>query len=287
MSIFDEAQSRLSNKRFERLQVAKQKQKMDAQKYPYATYQGKDPSDGTDIVQVGANEPVSGFRLISNAPMAIGDQVALRKNNQGGLQRVDDKNRVITATQIQETFERFRVDFSFGYAVTGGGGFTLTTTIQYSYNTVTGKVTPIGNPSDPIIVNSPNTGNLGYTAQASAQSLIATVNLVDPTDSFTLYTNSAELITVIPNPNSVLATRVLRKVAGGAFTGDYDDPLCPFTYDAFINDIEIENTDNQQVTVTIDPESIFIFAQKSDFFNTGSSTPYDSYNLLARWRFII
>lgn len=100
MSIFDEAQARLSNKRFERLQTAKQKQKLDTQKYPYATYQGKDPNDGTDIVQVGANEPVSGFRLISNAPMAIGDRVALRKNNQGGLQRVDDRNVSISNNNL-------------------------------------------------------------------------------------------------------------------------------------------------------------------------------------------
>lgn len=94
MSIFDEAQSRLDRKRYDRLKAIKAKAKLDAQKYPYATYQGKDPIDGTDIVQSGANEPVSGFKLISNAPMAIGDRVALRKNNQGGLQRVDDINRV-------------------------------------------------------------------------------------------------------------------------------------------------------------------------------------------------
>lgn len=93
--LFDEAQNRMQAKRGDRLRDAKKKAELDAIKNPYATYQGRDSVDGTDIVQVGANEPVSGFKLISNAPMAIGDRVALRKNNQGGLQRVDDRNRVI------------------------------------------------------------------------------------------------------------------------------------------------------------------------------------------------
>jgi hypothetical protein len=100
MSIFEEAQYKMQIKRLDRLRDAKKKAELDAIKNPFATYQGRDPVDGTDIVQIGANEPVSGFKLISNAPMAIGDRVALRKNNQGGLQRVDDRNRV-TEQQTQ------------------------------------------------------------------------------------------------------------------------------------------------------------------------------------------
>ena len=58
-----------------------------------AIYRGKDPIDGTDIIQVGANEPVSGYRLISNNPISIGDRVYIRPSKQGfGLQRVDAPN---------------------------------------------------------------------------------------------------------------------------------------------------------------------------------------------------
>jgi hypothetical protein len=103
MSLFDRALSKQQTKRFDRLKEVKKKAKLDAQKYPYATYQGKDPVDGTDIVQTGANEATSGFRLISNSPMGVGDRVALRKNNQGGLQRVDDINRVVNQEEEDDS----------------------------------------------------------------------------------------------------------------------------------------------------------------------------------------
>jgi hypothetical protein len=106
MSIFEKAKARLNSKRYERLKSLKKKAKIESQKYPYATYQGKDPIDGTDIVKAGANEPVSGFKLISNAPVEKGDCVALRKNNQGGLQRVDDLNRPKIVEQ-QTTLQTF------------------------------------------------------------------------------------------------------------------------------------------------------------------------------------
>jgi len=85
MSILDDARALQSRKRVDRLLTVKQK------KIKGATYLGKDPIDGTDIVQVDGDEPVSGFRLISNKPISIGDRVSLRPS-QGGLQRVDAPN---------------------------------------------------------------------------------------------------------------------------------------------------------------------------------------------------
>ena len=61
---------------------------------PFATYQGKDPVDGTDRVAIDGVTN-SGFKLISNAPVSVGERVYLRKNTQGGLQRVDAMNRPI------------------------------------------------------------------------------------------------------------------------------------------------------------------------------------------------
>jgi hypothetical protein len=90
MSIFDDAQYKMMAKRGDRLKESQKKAKLDSLRPFYASYQGRDPNDGTDIVQTGANESTSGFRLISNAPMAIGDRVALRPNN--SLSRVDAKN---------------------------------------------------------------------------------------------------------------------------------------------------------------------------------------------------
>ena len=73
-----------------------------------AIYRGKDPIDGTDIIQVGANEPVSGYRLISNNPISIGDRVYIRPSKQGfGLQRVDAPN--VAKQTLPEVVEADRV----------------------------------------------------------------------------------------------------------------------------------------------------------------------------------
>jgi hypothetical protein len=68
------------------------KEKRDKLLNPFAIYEGIDPIDGTDRVSVNG-EINSGFKLISNAPLSIGERVFLRENNQGGLQRVDARNR--------------------------------------------------------------------------------------------------------------------------------------------------------------------------------------------------
>jgi len=96
MSILDDARALQSRKRTDRLLTPTQK------KIRGATYLGKDPIDGTDIVQVDGDEPVSGFRLISNNPISIGDRVSLRPS-QGGLQRVDAPNvKPDNEVQIEE-----------------------------------------------------------------------------------------------------------------------------------------------------------------------------------------
>lgn len=66
------------------------KEKRDRLLPSFTTYQGIDPVDGTDRVAING-ETNSGFNLISNASLSIGERVFLRPN-QDGLQRVDTKN---------------------------------------------------------------------------------------------------------------------------------------------------------------------------------------------------
>ena len=85
---------------------------------PFATYQGKDPIDGTDRVAIDGVTN-SGFKLISNAPVSVGERVYLRKNTQGGLQRVDAMNRPIIVPVPTPEPPPVVVDnvFTFGFAL--------------------------------------------------------------------------------------------------------------------------------------------------------------------------
>ena len=67
------------------------KEKRDRLLPSFTTYQGIDPKDGTDKVMING-ETNSGFNLISNAPLSIGERVFLHPNQSGGLQRVDARN---------------------------------------------------------------------------------------------------------------------------------------------------------------------------------------------------
>jgi hypothetical protein len=89
-NFFNKLSQAAFDKQTERIQSQSDKERRDRQAYKFATYQGKDPVDGTDIVSVNG-ETTSGYKLISNASLDIGDRVSLRPN-QGGLQRVDAKN---------------------------------------------------------------------------------------------------------------------------------------------------------------------------------------------------
>ena len=90
MGLADIARAKQIQKQLDRLQSVQDAEERDRHAYKFATYQGKDPVDGTDIVEVNGAK-TSGFKLMSNAPLSIGDRVNLRPNQQG-LQRVDSKN---------------------------------------------------------------------------------------------------------------------------------------------------------------------------------------------------
>ena len=89
------------------------KEKRDRLLPSFTTYQGIDPKDGTDKVMING-ETNSGFKLISNAPLSIGERVYLRPNQSGGLQRVDARNvapePVVTALPTPPpTSKRFQI----------------------------------------------------------------------------------------------------------------------------------------------------------------------------------
>ena len=97
MGLADIARAKQIQKQLDRLQSVQDAEERDRHAYKFATYQGKDPVDGTDIVEVDGVK-TSGFKLMSNAPLSIGDRVNLRPNQQG-LQRVDAKNVAIETTE--------------------------------------------------------------------------------------------------------------------------------------------------------------------------------------------
>jgi hypothetical protein len=90
MGLLETAIATMQAKQINRLNAINEKEDADKQAYKFATYQGKDPVDGSDVVEVNGVK-TSGFKLISNAPLEIGDRVNLRPNQQG-LIRVDAKN---------------------------------------------------------------------------------------------------------------------------------------------------------------------------------------------------
>lgn len=75
------------------------KEKRDRLLPSFTTYQGIDPKDGTDKVMING-ETNSGFNLISNASLSIGERVFLRQNQSGGLQRVDARNVAVAPEPI-------------------------------------------------------------------------------------------------------------------------------------------------------------------------------------------
>ena len=88
MGILEDGLARIIQSRLNRIES----ESKPRSPYQIATYQGKSLVDGSDIIQVGANEPVSGFKLTANASLGIGEKVSLRPNSTNGLQRVDARN---------------------------------------------------------------------------------------------------------------------------------------------------------------------------------------------------
>lgn len=86
--------------------------------FPFATYQGKDPVDGTDRVAIDGVVN-SGYKLESNAPLSIGERVYLRPNQSDGLQRVDARNRPVIKPIAAPPLEPVAAAdvFAFGFAL--------------------------------------------------------------------------------------------------------------------------------------------------------------------------
>lgn len=113
-NLFDSAKSIQIQKQAQRLQAAVDKAERDRKTFKFATYQGKDPVDGTDIVEVDGVK-TSGFKLMSNRSLNIGDRVNLRPL-QSGLQRVDAKNVAPRSeTEALVDAEKFVYEFFFPY----------------------------------------------------------------------------------------------------------------------------------------------------------------------------
>jgi hypothetical protein len=95
---FDSIINSANQSQSDRLRSQSAKKKRDKLLNPFATYQGIDLIDGTDRVAING-ETNSGFKLISNAPLSIGERVYLRQNISGGLQRVDTRNRLVESVK--------------------------------------------------------------------------------------------------------------------------------------------------------------------------------------------
>jgi hypothetical protein len=83
--------SKAKQSQSDRIRNQAAREKRDRLTPSFATYQGINPVDGTDRVSING-ETNSGFKLISNTALSIGEQVYQRPNDSGGLQRVDGKN---------------------------------------------------------------------------------------------------------------------------------------------------------------------------------------------------
>ena len=127
MGLADIARAKQIQKQLDRLQSVQDAEERDRHAYKFATYQGKDPVDGTDIVAVDGVK-TSGFRLMSNAPLEIGDRVNLRPNQQG-LQRVDAKNVApVVAPEIPER-KIIPIDSNFVWGFAFVADYSLTATL--------------------------------------------------------------------------------------------------------------------------------------------------------------
>jgi len=93
----------------------------------FTTYQGIDPIDGTDKVMING-ETNSGFNLISNASLSIGERVFLRPNQSGGLQRVDARNVAPGAVEpdIPDIILAFFLGLFYEVLITYTGGSVIT-----------------------------------------------------------------------------------------------------------------------------------------------------------------
>lgn len=131
------------------------KEKRDRLLPSFTTYQGIDPKDGTDKVMING-ETNSGFNLISNASLSIGERVFLRQNQSGGLQRVDARNVApkIAAIEpdIPDIIPAFFLGLFYEVLITYTGGSTSTSfdDIEQSGYNLEGDYTPVIEREEPI-----------------------------------------------------------------------------------------------------------------------------------------
>lgn len=289
MSIFDEAQYKMQMKRLDRLKEGREKAKLDALKNPYAIYQGRDPVDGTDIVQIGSSEAVSGFKLISNTPMAIGDRVALRKNNQGGLQRVDDRNRVIE-TQTEESIkEQFTVEITWANAsdtnVSDESIFQLKSKNLYQYDSLGNKVTLISNLSSEAFWF--NNGDPSFNYVTPTNSTVGQRIITDAIFGAFARTGdglAACSIVFTIQRRGILRDKILKRMNGEtALVGGFGNTQSPIQIDATINAYTFIGSYSNQVAASDGVGSFVTSGSKSDVETIEGFTA----NCTCDWRFVL
>lgn len=129
------------------------KEKRDRLLPSFTTYQGIDPKDGTDKVMING-ETNSGFNLISNASLSIGERVFLRPNQSGGLQRVDARNVAPVAPDIPDIpdinpafflglFYEVLITYTDGSTLTSFDGYQSGYNLEGDYIPVTETELPI------------------------------------------------------------------------------------------------------------------------------------------------
>jgi hypothetical protein len=167
---FDAVAGKANQSQIDRLRNQYAKEKRDGLLNPFATYQGIDPIDGTDRVAING-EINSGFKLICNAPVSIGERVYLRKNKQGGLQRVDARNRRLVAVSaiepdIPDIIPAFFLGLFYEVLITYTGGSTVTSfdgTLQQSGYNLEGDYIAVTEREEPI---SSDDIDYAYTGEA-------------------------------------------------------------------------------------------------------------------------
>ena len=249
MGLADIARAKQIQKQLDRLQSVQDAEERDRHAYKFATYQGKDPVDGTDIVAVDGVK-TSGFRLMSNAPLEIGDRVNLRPNQQG-LQRVDAKNVAIIKEPIIEVIKK-----SVPYTIIWG-----LNTVRFAFYDDNGGAS----------VTDSGATFISYDTKGDIDLLNSSTNISDTKQLFPDYSEYQYLYGF---QNTNLDTGTINLSFGNAlYVKLLDDPSAPYTK-KFDIDLEIE------VYVSVDNGSTFTL-DTSATYNFAITTPTSSLPLIS------
>jgi len=278
MGILDDAKALQSRKRMDRLLIPKQK------KIKGATYNGKDPVDGTDIIEVDGDEPVSGFRLISNKSISIGDRVSLRPSK-SGLQRADAKNvKPDEVIPNDNTDIEYTCSWGNGGTVVGsehiiGLGIAVKGVYSSAAKTVTVISSTNGSKSLSIIPNS-------ITVAAYSQKISSKITGADITLSSnftpTIIRRTSSFALSIPKKSSL--AKMIKSKVGGVLPLNLalTDPKCPVSYQSSINNISIDSV-GDSVLIVISGDNLLLFVSFS--VDGGSPMSGTSFNFLTKWAF--